>query len=181
MQPLQGTATGQAHGPARVRYTHDAMIDVLLANPQVKQDDLAKEFGYSVGWVSRVIGSDAFQARLAERKDEVVNPEIRQNFEERLKGLALQSLEIIQRKLDATSSPDIALKALDLSTKALGMGARAQNVQTNNTYVVALPPKVANEQDWASQSRESAAALARPGQMAQAQQVVDVEARVRVS
>lgn len=173
MKPLEGTATGRNLGPERVRYTHDAMIDMILANPAISQNELAVTFGYTVGWVSRVIGSDAFQARLAERKVEVVNPEIRQNFEERLKGLALQSLDIVQRKLDATQSPDLAIKALDLTTKAMGLGARAQNIQQNN-FVVALPGKVADEQDWAKQAQAQAQALSKPRPLEP--QVLDVAA-----
>lgn len=147
--PLAGTATGNAHGIDRVRYSHDAMIDLILAQPAISQNALAVMFGYGVGWVSRVIGSDAFQARLAERKEEIVNPEIMLSFEQRLQGLANQSLQVIQAKLDATSNPDLAIKALELSTKALGMGARPQNATQINNYVVALPPKTENEQAWA--------------------------------
>lgn len=166
--PLQGTATGQSHGITKVRYTHDAMIDLILAKPNVSQNELAAAFGFSVGWVSRVMGSDAFQARLAERKEEVVDPAIRGSFEERLRGLADQSLAVITAKLEATGSPDIAMKALELSTKALGMGARPQNITQTNNYVVALPPKATNEQDWASKARKDVIDLGAP-------QIVDVE------
>lgn len=155
VQPLQGTKSAQDQGILRVHYTHDAMIDLILAHPQMSQGDLAKYFGYTEGWVSRVIGSDAFQARLASRKEEVVNPAILASIEEKIKGLAHQSLEVIQRKLDATQSPELAIKALDLSTKALGMGARPANVaQQNNTFVVALPPKAESESEWAAQARQ---------------------------
>lgn len=154
MEPLQGTATGQKHGIVRVTYTHDAMIDVLIANPTISQTELGAKFGYTKGWVSRVLGSDAFQARLAKRKDEIVNPELVQNFEERLQGLANQSLDVIQRKLEATDSSDLAVKALQLSTTALGFGARPQNIaQQTNNYVVALPAKIENEAEWAQTAK----------------------------
>lgn len=148
--PLTGTASA-AGAISRVRYTHDAMIDLLISRPGVAQNEIAKYFGYTVGWVSRVVNSDAFQARLALRKEDITDPLLIQSFEERLKGLANQSLEIIQNKLDATANPDLAIKALELSTKALGMGARPERAtQVSNTFVVALPPKVENEGDWAS-------------------------------
>lgn len=152
--PLQGTKSAQDHGIAKVNYTHDAMIDLILAQPQMSQGDLGRYFGYTEGWVSRVIGSDAFQARLAQRKEEVVNPVILASIEEKIKGLAHQSLEVIQRKLEATQSPDLAVKALELSTKALGMGARPANIgMQQNNYVVALPAKAENEGDWAAAAR----------------------------
>jgi hypothetical protein len=174
MEPLKGTELGRTNGIEKVNYSHDAMIDVILAQPGVSQVQLAAMFGYTQGWVSRVIGSDAFQARLAERKVEIVNPEIKATFDDRLKGLANQSLDIIQRKLDATQSADLAVKALDLSTKALGYGARPQNATQINNFVVALPEKATSEQDWASQAKANVQSLARPAPA----QVIDVEVKV---
>lgn len=172
---LEGTASGK-DAIQRVRYTHDAMIDLILQQPMIDQNNIAAYFGYSVGWVSRVIGSDAFQARLALRKTEVVDPAIIASMEDRLRGLAYQSMDIIQKKLDATGSADIALKTLELSTKALGLGARPANVATqNNTFVVAMPQKATDEKEWAAGAQASAKALSTP--RAPPADVVDVEPR----
>lgn len=173
--PLEGTATGRELGPVKVNYTHDAMIDLILAEPGITQQQLAVKMKYTFGWVSRVIGSDAFQARLAYRKADVVDPEIKQNFEDRLKGLANQSLAVIQHKLDATQNADLAIKALDLSTRALGFGARVQNVQQNN-FVVALPQKAVSESEWAKDSILEMAGLHAGG----ANQVMDVQVKQTV-
>lgn len=151
-QPLEGTASG-ANAIARVKYTHDAMIDLIIAQPEIKQGELAKHFGYTQAWVSRIFASDAFQARLAQRKEEIVNPVLTQGVEDRIKGLAMQSLEIISEKLEATRNPDLALKAFELSTKAAGYGARQDKVQVQNNFVVALPPKVEDPQAWAAKHR----------------------------
>lgn len=177
MEPLQGTKTGQG-AIQRVSYTHDAMIDLILREPMIKQGTIAQYFGYTEGWVSRVMGSDAFQARLASRKEELVNPEIRQTFEERLKGLANQSLQVIQDKLEATKSPELAIKALQLSTTALGFGARPQNIAQQNNFVVALPPKAENEQAWAQMAQAGAQEARRLAQGGPDPVVVDVEAKV---
>lgn len=173
MDPLQGTITGK-DAIKKVTYTHDAMIDLILQNPQMTQDQIGVYFGYTQGWVSRVFGSDAFQARLAHRKTELVNPQILMTLDEKMTGLAHQSLEILSEKLTATKSADMALKTLELSSKAIGMGARAQNVQ-NNTYVVALPPKGVDEQQWATQAQNDARALVTPRVQGEA---VDVTARM---
>lgn len=177
--PLVGTATGQSHGIDRVRYTHDAMIDLILAHPEMSQGQLAKYFNFTEGWVSRVIGSDAFQARLAQRKEDVVDPEIRQTLEEKLQGLAHQSLAIVAEKMGVTKNPDLALKTLELTTKALGFGARDRNIGVQNNFVVALPPKATNEQDWAASARPQLQRTDNP-QVAPASaagEVVDVEAK----
>lgn len=162
MEPLKGTQLGQTHGIEKVNYTHDAMIDLILMQPGISQQQLALHFGYSVPWVGRVIGSDAFQARLAQRKDEVVTPQVRENLEQRIAVLADQSLTVIQAKLQASQNPDLAVKALELTTKALGMGARVQNAVQNNTYVVALPPKAPSEAEWAASAQAQARALTAP-------------------
>lgn len=135
----------------KVSYSHEAMIDILIHEPTITQNELAKRFGYSVSWVSIVMGSDAFQAALAKRRDDLLNPEIIASLEERFRGLASQSLQVIAEKLEKTSNPDLALKALEISSKALGFGARSapQGPVTNN-FVVALPPKIQSSSDWAA-------------------------------
>lgn len=146
--PLQHTASAE-HAIARVKYSHDAMIDLILQNPGVHQNKLAEHFGYSAAWVSRVVNSSAFQARLAERKTEVVDPTIIMNLEEKFEILAHQSLDILTEKLATVKNPDLAMKALDLSAKALGFGARQQNVNLQQNFVVAMPSKVPDAHAWA--------------------------------
>src|SRR2546421_725388 len=53
-----------------LRYTHEAMVDMLIAEPWISQNELAARFGFSPSWISTVICSDAFQAKLAERRGE---------------------------------------------------------------------------------------------------------------
>lgn len=150
--PLLGTESA-AGALQRVRYTHDAMIDLLIANPAISQNEIAKHFNYSVPWVSRVFCSDAFQARLAARREELVNPVLAQGVEDRIKGLAMQSLEVLENKLAATQSPDLALKIFELSTKAAGYGARSSNVAVQQNFVVTLPNKIESAQAWADAHR----------------------------
>lgn len=153
---LQGIAAdmGYAQDHARiqkVRYTHDAMIELIIEDPTVSQDKIAAYFGYSVPWVSRIFGSDAFQARLAQRKLELTDPFLVATIEERFRGLAMQSIDIIAEKLAATKNPDLALKALDISSKAMGFGARAREpAQIQNNFVVAMPAKAASAEEWAA-------------------------------
>lgn len=114
-------------GIQRVSYTHDGMIDLIIANPIISQNQLAAHFGYTAAWVSRIIASDSFQSRLAERKDELVDPTIKATIEEGFKALVVRSMEILQEKLNkpASSIPDnLALRTLELGTRAAGYGAR---------------------------------------------------------
>lgn len=146
--PLQGTQSA-AGAIERVKYTHDAMIDLIIARPGIKQNELAAHFGYTEPWVSRIINSDAFQARLAQRKTEMVDPSIAASIDEKLRTAASVSLDVLVEKLQVTRNPDLATKVADISTRALGYGARAANVAVQNNFVVALPPKAKSASEWA--------------------------------
>lgn len=148
-EALLGTESA-AKAIQRVKYTHDAMIDLILLKPAISHAELATHFGYTQAWVSRIFCSDAFQARMAMRKADLVDPVITGGVKERIEGLAMQSLEIISKKLEATQNPDMAMKAFELSTKAAGYGARQSNVAVQNNFVVALPPKVEDPNEWAT-------------------------------
>jgi hypothetical protein len=143
----------------RIKYTsysHEAMIDLIIANPRITQVQLAAEFGYSVSWVNRVIGSDAFQAALAERRREITDPFLVASVEERMRGLAMQSIDVIAEKLQATQSADIALKALDMTAKAMGFGARERGPAVQQNFVVQLPSKAASIDEWARAAENGA-------------------------
>jgi hypothetical protein len=76
----------EGHGMAtlaKIRYSHDGIIDEILLNPQITQRELAKMVGFTEGWLSICINSDAFKERLAERKGELVDPVIRASVQER--------------------------------------------------------------------------------------------------
>lgn len=113
----------------KINYSHDGMINLILANRGITQNRIAQHFGYSASWVSMVMCSDAFKARLAERAAEIEDPALRATIEDDLKGMAKRSLEILKEKLneDACNVPDnLALRALEMSTRALGMGTANQ-------------------------------------------------------
>lgn len=146
--PLLGTESA-ATAIDRVKYSHDGMIDLVLAHPMISQNEIARYFGYTVPWVSRVMCSDAFQARLAERKSELVDPGILASIDERLKALATVSMEVLLKKLENPAiKEDAAIRIAEFSTKALGYGARQTNVEVSTNFVVALPPQAASAEAW---------------------------------
>lgn len=144
----------------KVNYSHDAMIDLIIANPGINQDELAASFGYTPGWVSQVIASDAFQSRLAARKNELVDPFVRKSLEDRFKRLVERSLEVLLAKLDKPTnsiSDDLAISAAKVAAGALGYGARTQQVQQNNVqFVVHVPPKAVSADAWIADHAPSA-------------------------
>jgi hypothetical protein len=136
---------------AKVRYTHDACIDKILACPDISQNDLAAEFGYSATWISTIVNSDAFQARLAERKKELIDPVIALAMEERLKGLASRSIEILMKRMEADDAPHsaaVAIKALPIAISGLGMGQKRESGPVANLYIVQAPPPAPDSASW---------------------------------
>lgn len=138
-----------AGGIAKVNYTHEDMIDFILANPKVSQTEIARRYGYTNGWVSRIISSDAFRAMYARRRDEVIDPVVLQEAEERFRALTIRSIDVIMEKLDSAPTADIGLKALEIASRAQGYGvAKGATVNVQNTNVVALPLKASDAQAW---------------------------------
>lgn len=128
--PAEGARYKYQEGKAiaKIRYSHDAMIDQIVMNPAISQGQLASVFGYTPGWVSLVMSSDAFKERLEQRRSELVDPTIRATLEERFKAVVTRSLEVLQEKLSGPVStiPDnLALRAAELGAKALGIGGNA--------------------------------------------------------
>lgn len=144
--------TGELKGGVqKVGYSHKAMADLIVANPAISQNDLAAYFGYTPGWVSQVLASDSFQAYIAERKEEIVDPVLRGAVEESFKGLVLRSVELLRKKLDAAPSDELVMEVFKNASKALGYGARVQvdaRVQHTHSLVgvlSTLPPAAPRE------------------------------------
>lgn len=149
--PLASTQSAAA-AIVRVNYSHDAMIDLIISTPGITHNALAAHFGYTPAWVSRVVNSDAFQARLAERKTELVDPALVASIEEKIRAAADKSLDVVLEKLHLVPTLDQALNVAKEMTKALGFGARDRGVTVQNNFVVALPGKAASAEEWAARN-----------------------------
>lgn len=125
-QHLQQLPAVKAQGIVKISYTHDAMIDLIIQEPSVTMVELGELFGYSAGWVARVVASDAFKARLEERKAKLVDPHVAASLNERLQGVAIHAIELVGEKLASEKSASYAMEALGVATKAMGMGARGK-------------------------------------------------------
>lgn len=151
-------ATGElVNGIKKVRYSHDAMIDLMIAEPTVKQNDLAAIFDRTPTWISLVVNSDAFQARLSERKAELIDPAITASINERINAVASKALERIHEKLagplGGLASDDFLIKSAKLALDAAGFGARvptSASVTNNLAVIVQVPPKAPSASEWAS-------------------------------
>lgn len=151
--PLAGSKHG--YDLKKLRYTHDAMIDALIEQPDLKQYELAQIFGVTKEWISMLCCSDAFQARLAARKADVIDPVLQASFKQRMEVLARKSVEVLMTKLDDNDcGPNVALGALSIAAKGFGFGG-AGNVNIDQStkttqFVVAMPGKAQSSLEWAA-------------------------------
>ena len=120
----------KAPGPAKVSYSHEKMIDYIIATPRIKQGELAAIFGYTQAWVSQIMSSDAFKEKLAARRKEVSDPAVQAALEvwfptteESMRHLMDRSIEVLKEKLNQPKVPDaLALRAFELGAKGLSVG-----------------------------------------------------------
>jgi hypothetical protein len=114
-------------GIAKVRYTHEALIDMIVTNPWISQGALAAYFGYSESWISTIINSDAFQAALHARKAALLDPALKEQIDQTFDILIRRSQEILMARLQ---NPDVtdntALRTLELASRSRGYGARQE-------------------------------------------------------
>lgn len=131
---------------ANVRYTHEAIIDEIIADPSISQGELAARFGFSQSWMSIIINSDSFKQRLAERKAEFVDPKLKASVEDRLDAIARRSLDKLLDRLDGPHN----LKTAELvSIAKLGVGDRnTKGPSAPNLYVLQIPPPAPDSKTW---------------------------------
>ena len=124
---------------AKIGYSHKDMIDYIIANPGITQNHLASRYGYTVGWVSNVMASDAWQSAMAARRTEICDPVLVATVEERFRGITLLSLERLKQKLEAPAvSDNVVLKALELGAKAMGVGGNAPAAPPGQDHLAQL-------------------------------------------
>lgn len=105
---------------------HDAMIDVLITNPRVTNEQLAAEFGMTASWVASLRHTDLFRRRIAERREELVDPVLIATIEEKIRAATDLAVEHILTKLTAKIedlSDQFVLRAAEFGSKAMGLGS----------------------------------------------------------
>ena len=127
----QVLAQPPSHAPTmgaldKVRYSHLDMIDYIISKGRVTNRELAARYGYTEGWISNVMASDAWQAAMEARREEIIDPALKMSIDERFRGLTTRSLERLMEKLDAPQVSDqVVLRAVELGARAMGVGGNA--------------------------------------------------------
>lgn len=138
---------------------HVAIADCMLANPQLSIAGLARMLGYSPAWVRTIARSELFQAYLAKRKGDLVDPLVTRSMENKIKDVIDASLDIVEDKLavGGEGALQLAVKMLETLPKAAGMGQKNTNIQVNNSqYVALLPNPAPDAESWLKQAGKEA-------------------------
>lgn len=141
---LRGSATGARL--QRLSFTHDAMVDEIIRSPGISKSELSNLFGFPMKSINRILASDAFRLRVAERKRDIIDPSLVLSVEETLTTLLNEAAEVVS---DAMIAGDrrTAVRVLDTIGRYLGAGKAQTNVAVNN-YVAVVPSKAQSAQAW---------------------------------
>lgn len=127
----------------RVSHRHEAIIDFLLGNPDVKDlNVLCQMLNVSRSWLSIVMNSDAFRAEYTRRRDEY-NQDLAKKVQRKLYDTSIKALDKVNETLE--NEPDLdprfILDVVDKTTSKLGFGASkgaapVVELHQHNTQVV---------------------------------------------
>lgn len=144
---------------AKARYSHEAMVDLMVEQPSWTHAQLAGHFGRPASWLSSVLASDAFQQVLELRRHEVADPSLTATMEERFRALAMRSTTVLQEKLNSAGVADATvIAAVQVATKALGLGMKPQEplqLPAPGTSSETVAEKLLRTMDELDKARES--------------------------
>lgn len=145
---------------AKLTETHHQMMLWLVQNPGKRLADMSAEFGYSVPWLSQIINSNIFQARLKELQN-VEDVCVLADLPAKLRGLTSQAVDELAVAVDDASKDSSKLihrtflmEVAELGLKSLGYGPKPASapvappfMQQNNTFVTVSPEVLAKARE----------------------------------
>ena len=140
-------------------YTHEGMVDLIVANPTWTHKQFAAAYGRPASWFATLLATDAFQLVLDGRRSEVTDPSITATLEERVRALTIKSLTVLQGKLESSKVDDLlVMSSLNAGIKALGMGTAKPDGEKKGTpaSIASLADKLVDRMRDTGQGRLSA-------------------------
>lgn len=125
----------------RLSNTHDDVMNVLCANPFIGLRELSDLTGYSIPWLSRLMNSDMFRARMEVKKGEVFVAVV-EDIPGKLNALAHQAVDKLAEKLEVAEDPEFILDTFDKVMHRAGYapktggGTGGVSLTQNNTFLV---------------------------------------------
>lgn len=135
--------------PVNMPWYYEAIIDMMISNPDMQLQEIAEKIGRSRAYLSSIVNSDMFKAAYRKRREEF-GEKHDAAISMRLAKVAIGSLDAILDKLEKKKDtiPISALTSMAGSAlKNLGYGvesppAASVNLNVNNGTQVVLPATV---------------------------------------
>lgn len=128
----------QSAGIQKVSIKHESIMNFLLENPTCSLGEVAGYFQISQSWLSCIIHSDAFQAKLRERQDTVFHHTVVATIKDKAALVAHAALDKLadQLTMGVVTDPKQLTETADKILGRLGYGSNSGNqgvtVNVNN-------------------------------------------------
>lgn len=122
-----------------------SIIAFLMQNPTATTLDVCTFFKCGPGVVRAVMNSDMFKHQLALAQEKLLESKEYLALHNEMAAGAQLASEVVNKSLLTTTDPELALKAVGVFTKALGMGVSKVNVNVNAPTATADMLKMARE------------------------------------
>lgn len=120
---------------AKLTHRHRAIMEYMIANPEVPMADIAKLFNVTLPWLSSLVHSELFQMELSYLQD-VAFSDVVVSIKDRLNNLAHTSLKRLQERLEVGAvTNDTLVDVSELALKSLGFGPKPQGLPQPNAPV----------------------------------------------
>jgi hypothetical protein len=101
--------------------THDQILNWLVINPGKSLRECADAFGYTQSWLSQLVHSDLFQARLKEMQLQV-QARVTASIPQKLNAVVDVALDKLADKVAQSEDPEFLLEVMDKGLHRMGFG-----------------------------------------------------------
>lgn len=109
--------------PAAANVSMEDLVQWLIDHPWASHAEIGAGFGRPASWFSTVLVTPAFVAVMEPRRQEIQNPTVTSNLEQRMQSLLVRGMDVLQTKVSAGGGDAmLALEVAKVMTKALGYG-----------------------------------------------------------
>jgi hypothetical protein len=105
-----------------VSHVHESVMNWMIANPTRSLAACAQEFGYTQAWLSTMIHSNLFQARLREKQDTLFG-DLTTSLNDKLAAGADIGVTKLVEKLEKSEDPKFIKETTAMMLEKLGFGA----------------------------------------------------------
>jgi len=118
---------------AEMSFSHHAIIDWMLSNPDALLADCAKAFNYTQPWLSTIIHSDAFKAEFSRRRAQL-DEHIAHGIHAKMAAVSKKALDLLEDYLSGNDEDRDPRLVLDIADRTLHRQGYAPNKAGVNIF-----------------------------------------------